>query len=93
MGDMGEYWKDIKPHLKERRKQHVRKMGNSATKNIETLGFEFTHYPNNQQFAINTHNGIIDYWGTTGTWIERKTKKRGKGIRSLRKYINQEDSK
>ncbi len=35
MGDMGEYWKDIKPHLKERRKQHVRKMGNSATKNIE----------------------------------------------------------
>ncbi|HEA4129432.1 hypothetical protein [Enterococcus faecium] len=92
MGDMSEYWKDIKPHLKERRKQHVRKMGNSATKNIETLGFEFTHYPNNHQFAINTHNGIIDYWGTTGTWIERKTKKRGKGIRSLRKYINQEDS-
>lgn len=79
MGDMGEYWKDIKPHLKERRKQHVRKMGNSATKNIETLGFEFTHYPNNHQFAINTHNGIIDYWELQERGLSAKQKNVVKG--------------
>ncbi|QCJ56120.1 hypothetical protein [Enterococcus mundtii] len=93
MSDLAEYWRDVKPYLKERRKQHVKRMGDSATKNIKALGFEFTHYPSNHQFSINTHKGTIDYWGTTGTWIERKTKKRGKGLRSLRKYLELEDGK
>ena len=44
MGDMGEYWKDVKPYLKERRAQHVNRMGNSALKNVAALGFEFKHY-------------------------------------------------
>ena len=88
MGDMGEYWKDVKPYLKERRAQHVNRMGNSALKNVAVLGFEFTHYPNNHQFAINTPKGMIDYWGTTGTWIDRGTKRRGKGLHSLRKYVS-----
>lgn len=44
MGEMAEYWKDAKPYLKERRKQHVMRMGDSAIKNIKSLGFEFTHY-------------------------------------------------
>lgn len=62
MGEMAEYWKDAKPYLKERRKQHVKRMGDSAIKNIKALGFEFTHYPNNHQFAINTPKSMIDYW-------------------------------
>lgn len=45
MGEMAEYWKEAKPYLKERRKQHVKRMGDSAIKNIKSLGFEFTHYP------------------------------------------------
>ena len=32
MGEMAEYWKDVKPYLKERRTQHVKRMGDSATK-------------------------------------------------------------
>lgn len=32
MGEMAEYWKDAKPYLKERRKQHVKRMGDSAIK-------------------------------------------------------------
>ncbi|MCO5495873.1 hypothetical protein [Enterococcus innesii] len=54
MGEMAEYWNDVKPYLKDRRTQHVKRMGDSATKNIKDLGFEFNHYPNNHQFAINT---------------------------------------
>lgn len=87
MSDMGEYWRDVKPFLKERRERHIEKMGNSSLKNIKKLGFDFTHYENNHQFAIETSKGIIDYWGTTGTWIDRKTKKRGRGLRSLQDYI------
>lgn len=88
MGDMAEYWKDVKPYLKERRTQYVNRMGNSSLKNVAALGFEFKHYPNNHQFAINTPKGTIDYWGTTGTWTDRKTKRRGKGLHSLRKYVS-----
>ncbi|MCO5497677.1 MULTISPECIES: hypothetical protein [Enterococcus] len=54
MGEMAEYWNDVKPYLKQRRTHHVKRMGDSATKNIKDLGFEFNHYPNNHQFAINT---------------------------------------
>jgi len=34
MGEMAEYWKDVKPYLKDRRTQHVKRMGDSAMKNI-----------------------------------------------------------
>lgn len=88
MGDMGEYWRDVKPYLKERRQQHVKKMGQSANKNVVSLGYPFKHYTNTHQFAIDTPIGVIDYWGTTGTWIDRKTKKRGKGLHSLKKYVS-----
>ena len=88
MGDTGDYWRDVKPYLKERRQKHVARMGKSGNKNIEALGYEYTHYTNNHQFAIETPKGVIDYWATTGTWIDRKTKKRGKGLESLRRYLN-----
>ena len=89
MGDMGEYWRDVKPILKDMRTKHVEKMGNSAIRNVEKLGFPYKHYENNHQFAIETPIGIIDYWGTTGTWINRKTRKKGKGLHSLRKILEE----
>lgn len=88
MGDMGEYWRDVKPYLKERRQQHIEKMGKSGNKNVEALGYPFEHFDNNHQFAIKTDKGIVDYWATTGTWIFRKSRKRGKGLYSLRKHLN-----
>lgn len=91
MGDMGDYWRDVKPFLKERRSQHVNNMGKSAIRNVEGLGYKYIHYENNHQFAISTPKGIIDYWGTTGTWIERKTKKRGKGLHSLKSFIGKDE--
>lgn len=87
MGDMGEYWKDVKPFLNEQRKKHVEKMGSSSFKNVKSLGFDFKHYENNHQFAIKAPNGTVDYWGTTGTWIDRKTSKRGRGFHSLKKFL------
>lgn len=74
MGDMREYWRDVKPYLKEKRKSHVARSGTSAQKSLEKLGYTFKHYESTQQFAIETPKGVIDYWGTTGTWIVRKTK-------------------
>ncbi|WP_265458764.1 hypothetical protein [Enterococcus sp. HY326] len=84
---MGEYWRDVKPFLKERRQRHVEKMGTNASRNITKLGFPFTEYPENKQFTIETPKGIVDYWGTTGTWIFRKSRKRGKGLHSLKKCL------
>ncbi|WP_368562022.1 hypothetical protein [Enterococcus faecalis] len=87
MGDMGEFWNDMKPILKEKRQSHVKKMGNSALKNVETLGYPYKHYEANHQFAIETPIGFIDYFGTTGTWVVRKGQDRGRGLHSLRKYV------
>jgi hypothetical protein len=90
MGDMGEYWRDVKPILKERRQQHVDRMGKSANRNVDKLGYPYTHYPNNHQFAIQTPKGVVDYWGTTGTWIDRATRTRGRGLAGLRRFILKE---
>lgn len=89
MGDMADYWKDVKPFLKERRQSHVERMGGAANKNIAKLGYPYTHYPSNHQFAIETNKGVIDYWGTTGTWIDRQSRKRGKGLHSLRNHLEE----
>lgn len=87
MGDMGDYWRDLKPELKKRREKHVKSMGTSALRNVEKLGFPFTHYESNHQFAIETNKGIVDYWGTTGTWMHRRSVKRGRGLASLRTFL------
>lgn len=80
---MGEYWRDVKPYLKERRKKHVANSGKGIPGRLESEGLEFDFYESTRQFAIHAPGETVDYWATTGTWIFRKSKKRGRGIGSL----------
>ena len=49
-------------------------MANDAMKNVNELGFPFTYFEDTYQFAIKTSIGMVDYFGTTGTWVVRRIK-------------------
>lgn len=83
MGDMGDYWRDVKPILKEKRQKHVANSGKGIPARLLNEGLTFEVYEATKQFAIHAPGETVDYWATTGTWIFRKSKKRGRGIGSL----------
>ena len=56
-------------------------MANDAMKNVNELGFPFTYFEDTYQFAIKTSIGMVDYFGTTGTWVVRKNQDRGRGLK------------
>lgn len=47
----------------------------------------FSHV-NGFQYKVEGPNGFIDYWPNTGTWVDRKTKQRGFGAKSLTDFVN-----
>ena len=53
-----------------------------AEKMIPKLGVSFKELPNGHWQV-----GDFDFWATTGLFINRKTKKRGRGISNLIKNI------
>lgn len=89
MADMGDYWKDLKPHFKEKRKNYVSTSISNAENFFKKRTIEYKLLEGTGQFQIKLPNEIIDYWETTGTWIARKTKKRSRGFRSLMRYMEE----
>ncbi|MBG5844506.1 hypothetical protein I5G21_32445, partial [Pseudomonas aeruginosa] len=64
-----ESWQDIQEYVKNNKKKHKRRMANDAMKNVNELGFPFAYFEDTYQFAIKTPIGMVDYFGTTGTWV------------------------
>ncbi|EGO2631657.1 hypothetical protein IET32_001514 [Enterococcus faecalis] len=82
-----ESWQDIQEYVNNNKKKHKRRMANDAMKNVNELGFPFTYFEDTYQFAIKTPIGMVDYFGTTGTWVVRKNQDRGRGLKKLKKYL------
>lgn len=89
MGDMAEYWNDLKPHFKEKRKNHVSTSISSTENFFKKRLIEYKLFEDTGQFQLKLPHEIVDYWATTGTWIARKTKKRSRGFRSLIRYMEE----
>ncbi|WP_311052736.1 hypothetical protein [Enterococcus faecalis] len=82
-----ESWQDIQEYVKNNKKKHKRRMANDAMKNVNELGFPFAYFEHTYQFAIKTPIGMVDYFGTTGTWVVRMNQDRGRGLKKLKKYL------
>ncbi|MFI3729481.1 hypothetical protein [Vagococcus fluvialis] len=89
MGDMGDYWNDLKPHFKEKRRNHVSNSITSAENFFKKRNIKYNLLIDTGQFQVELPNEVVDYWATTGTWIARKTKKRSRGFRSLMRYMEE----
>lgn len=78
MGDMGELFNDLRELGKEKR-------NNNYNKSIELLkakGISF-EYKNEYHLLV----GDFNYWPSTGLYIHRKSKKRGRGVFNLIKIL------
>lgn len=78
MGDMGEFYNDLREIGKEKR-------NNNYNKSIELLkakGIEF-EFKDTYHLVVGDYN----YWPSTGLYIHKKTKKRGRGVFNLIKSL------
>lgn len=79
MGDVGEFWRDVKTDWKER--SRAKRWGNleNAVRSLE--GMKVPYEKKSQvHFVIDDK---IDYWPTTGKFIVRSNQKKGRGLMNL----------
>ena len=76
MGDMGDYWRDVKEHYREQKATKAQMQEENRTwetleDRLKESGISIKKYDETGQWLL---NGIIDWWTTTGTAIHRKTR-------------------
>lgn len=81
MGDMGDYFRDVREESKERKERN--RMG--ATEALVTNGVPFTDHNNGIHLVVDSR---IDYWPSTGLFICRHTKFKQRGVQNLLNFYN-----
>jgi len=84
MGDVGETFKMMKDQNKEKRASN---RGTSA-EILKARGFLFDVRNHGAHLIVWYLDGAVDFWPGTGKWIVRDTKKIGRGVFSLVKFIS-----
>lgn len=88
MGEVGEIFKHTKGLHKEERAKKKEENYAYSKRLLEKSTFPFKEHDNGH-FAVTSNSGVIyDFWATTGLFINRKTKYRGRGIKDLLKCLN-----
>lgn len=84
---MGDIWKEIKEH--GRKKRYSNYESNKSI--LEEKQVKFIEKPNGHFIILDANNKPThDFWASTGLIIERESKRRGRGIRNLLRFIGNE---
>ncbi len=78
MGDMGDIWKDVNEHRKQKKSDNI----SSSIEELSNRGVNFKT-TDGIHYIIEGINSLIDYWPSTGLFINRTTHKKGRGIFNL----------
>lgn len=94
MGDVGDYWNDVKEYYKEKKnlyrsgkmKEDISLVVNNSAHIEEKNGGE--------HLIVTAENGrVIDYWPSTKRWISRRYKGKGYDTQSLVNYLKKQKDK
>ena len=88
---MGDYWRDVKDHFKERGQQKRASNTEWSTNHLRALGIQFESKNNGVHLVIRHNNKVVDFWPSTGRFICRSGKMNDydiRGINRLVKYLN-----
>lgn len=89
MGDMGEFWNDIKPAMKEASKERRRANRENSADMLRACGIEFESRNGGAHLIVKGRLGqTIDFWPGTGKFIVRKPHRTGRGVRQVMKIAN-----
>lgn len=88
MGEMGEFWRDMRGVTKDLSSKKKEENYQSSKRLLEAAGVRFIEKDNGHFIILNgegkpTH----DFWATTGLIIERGTKRRSRGLRNLLRFV------
>lgn len=82
MGDMGEFWNDVRSVYTAKRKQNTETSTDILLKN----NIKFESKNNGAHLIVENR---FDFWPSTGLFIERKTNRKCRGVFNLLKILNQ----
>lgn len=86
MGDMGDYWRDVVPEMKQR---SIEKRASNRQKSADMLmsiGIEFDSKNDGAHLIVKGNGVIVDFWPGTGKYIPRGGKA-GRGVFNLIRLI------
>lgn len=79
MGDMGEFFNDMRKAKKEKRASNTEQSTELLKKH--KIGFQSKN--GGAHLVVTAGNYDVDFWPSTGLWIIRGEKKRHGGVRNL----------
>ena len=83
MGDEGDYWRDVRPHMIEASKKKRASNREQARMTLLKSGIRYDYKNNGAHLVVYGPNGIIDFWPGTGKYISRDKHHKGRGIRHV----------
>ncbi len=86
MGDMGDFWRDVKPEMQARSKEKRANNREQSAKLLSDAGIVFSSNNNGAHLIVEGRDCFVDFWPGTGKWITRN-KEAGFGVRNLIKHI------
>lgn len=87
MGDMGDYWRDVKPALKEDSQRKRADNRDASARNLAAAGTPFEAKNGGAHLVVSAAGLVVDFWPGTGLWVVRGTGERRRGVRHLIKRL------
>lgn len=80
---MGDYWRDVKPALKELSRRKRAGNREASAKNLTEAGIAFEAKNDNAHLIVTAAGMVVDFWPGTGLWVVRGTNERRRGVHHL----------
>lgn len=89
MGDMGEFWADVKPALKQRSQEKRASNRASSAQILAERGVQFTSKNGGAHLIVTASDHTVDFWPGTGKWMTRGFRFGlvGRGVRGLLQHL------
>ena len=83
MGDMGDYWRDVRPAIQEESRKKRASNRESSAKMLAAAGIAFEAKNEGAHLIVTANGRTVDFWPGTGLWIERGASRQKRGVRRL----------
>lgn len=91
MGDMGDYWRDVTPALKQRSQEKRASNRASSADMLTARGVKFAAHNAGAHLVVSADGHTVDFWPGTGKWMTRGFKFGlvGRGVHRLLAHLEQ----
>jgi hypothetical protein len=79
-----EFWKDFRKQANDKKQSNKE----SSTAILDSEGITYTSHNYGVHLVVTHNNKTVDYWPSTGKFINRHTGWKGRGIKKLLGHLN-----